>query len=132
MKRPLRRTSISRSITTRCSLLPQKISALNHVKNASPIPTLLRHKILPRTTIPRKTIPPAAAMIALARILAAVPTAAETVAGIGAGGAGGGGGGGGDVADALRVARVDATCPRPNLPAHQAGRPAGQIVRVDL
>src|SRR5260370_31228056 len=100
MKRPLRRTSISRSITTRCSLLPQKISALNHVKNASPIPTLLRHKILPRTTIPRKTIPPAAAMIALARILAAVPTAAETVAGMAArvgvwGGVGGANGAGG-------------------------------------
>src|SRR5260370_770936 len=89
MKRPPRRNSISRSITRRCSLLPQKISTLNQVKNASPIPTLPRHKTLPRTTIPRKTIPPAAAMIAQARILAGARTAAaiaaETVVGIAAG-----------------------------------------------
>src|SRR5260370_1073323 len=131
MKRPLRRTSISRSITTRCSLLPQKISALNHVKNASPIPTLLRHKILPRTTIPRKTIPPAAAMIALARILAAVPTAAETVAGIAAGVAVGDGVVDANVADALRVARVDATCLRQNMHPRKAASPADMTVAAD-
>src|SRR5258708_15195274 len=111
MKRPPRRTSISRSITRRCSLLPQKISALNHVKSASPIPTLLRHKTLPRTTIPRKTIPPAAAMIALARILAAVPTEEETVAGVAAGVAGGDGVGDASVADAPPGGPVGATCP---------------------
>src|SRR5260370_11182065 len=124
MKRPLRRTSISRSITTRCSLLPQKISALNHVKNASPIPTLLRHKILPRTTIPRKTIPPAAAMIALARILAAVPTAAETVAGVAARAAAGGGVVEPKVADALPVGPVDSNRPPRNIHPRQAATPA--------
>src|SRR6267378_4374781 len=123
MKRPLRKTSISRSITRRCSLLPRKISALNHVKSASPIPTLLRHKTLPHTTIPRKTIPPAAAMIALARILAAVPTEEETVAGIAAG-----------VAVARGGGRPAAAPPPPSHPARPAapcgtgaGRGAGLV-----
>src|SRR5258708_29738681 len=123
MKRPPRRTSIARSITRRCSLLPRKISALNHVKSASPMPTLLRHKTLPRTTIPRKTIPPAAAMIALARILAAVPTEEETVAGIAAGVAVGDGVVDASVADPRPVAPVDPTCLPQNIQPPQAARP---------
>src|SRR5713226_4449861 len=135
MKRPPLTTSISRSITRRCSLLPQKISTLNQVKNASPIPTLPRHKTLPRTTIPRKTIPPAAAMIAQARILAGARTAAaiaaETVVGIAAGVAVGDGVVDASVADARRVARAGATCLLQNMHPRKAASPADMTIAAD-
>src|SRR5258708_16588278 len=109
MKRALRRTRISSSITTRCNLLPPKIITSNQVRNASPIPTLPRHKTLPRTTIPRKTIPPGAAMIAQARILAALATEAQLVERVGAGVAVGAGVGDASVAGG----RADARGPPP-------------------
>src|SRR6266852_380593 len=123
MKRPPLTTSISRSITRRCSLLPQKISTLNQVKNASPIPTLPRHKTLPRTTIPRKTILSAAATIAQARILAGVGTEAETAEGIAAGMAVGDDVVDGIVADAHRVGQVGAICPLRNMRPRKAASP---------
>src|SRR5260370_31896533 len=92
---------------------------------------LLRHEILPRITTPPKTIPPAAAMIALARILAAVPTAAETVAGIAAGVAVGDGVVDANGADALRLARVDPTCLRRNMHPRQAAKPPDMTVAAD-
>ena len=70
-------------------------------------------------------------MIALARILAAVATAAETVAGIAAGVAVGDGVVDAIVADALPVARVDATCLLQNMHPRKAASPADMTIAAD-
>ena len=70
-------------------------------------------------------------MIALARILAAVPTEEETVAGIAAGVAVGDGVVDAIVADARRVARVDATCLRQNMHPRKAASPADMTIAAD-
>ncbi len=70
-------------------------------------------------------------MIALARILAAVPTEEETVAGIAAGVAVGDGVVDASVADARRVARVDATCLLQNMHPRKAASPVDMTIAVD-
>src|SRR5712692_3778278 len=131
MKRPPPNTSISRNITTPCNLLLPKISTSSQVRNASPIPTLPRHKTLPRTTIPRKTIRSAGAPIAQARILAGVGTEAETAEGIAAGMAVGDDVVDGIVADAHRVGQVGAICPLRNMRPRKAASPADMTIAVD-
>ena len=101
------------------------------MRNASPIPTLPRHKTLPRATIQRKTTPPVAATIAQVRILAAVATEAEIVAGIAAGVAVGDDVVDAIAADARRVARAGATCLLRSMHPRKASSPADMTIAAD-